>query len=118
MNQRKLPEGLHPDTLAIRAAAERSQYGLFVGVCKDTGHMAEMRVQRDLDWENEIEERAIRHTGHEDPHERSPCPPHPAPPDALPGRRPGAGLRDRGLGAHHGDRPARQAPRQAVREVQ
>ena len=27
MNQRKLPEGLHPDTLAIRAAVERSQYG-------------------------------------------------------------------------------------------
>lgn len=27
MNQRKLPEGLHPDTLAIRAAVDRSQYG-------------------------------------------------------------------------------------------
>ena len=27
MTQRKLPEGLHPDTLAIRAAVERSQYG-------------------------------------------------------------------------------------------
>jgi O-succinylhomoserine sulfhydrylase len=27
MNQRKLPEGLHPDTLAVRAAVERSQYG-------------------------------------------------------------------------------------------
>ena len=27
MTQSKLPEGLHPDTLAIRAAVERSQYG-------------------------------------------------------------------------------------------
>ena len=27
MTQRSLPEGLHPDTLAIRAAVERSQYG-------------------------------------------------------------------------------------------
>lgn len=27
MNQRPLPEGLHPDTLAIRAAVDRSQYG-------------------------------------------------------------------------------------------
>jgi O-succinylhomoserine sulfhydrylase len=27
MTQKKLPEGLHPDTLAIREAAERSQYG-------------------------------------------------------------------------------------------
>ena len=27
MNPKKLPEGLHPDTLAIRAAVERSQYG-------------------------------------------------------------------------------------------
>lgn len=27
MNQRPLPEGLHPDTVAIRAAVDRSQYG-------------------------------------------------------------------------------------------
>nr|WP_315490185.1 O-succinylhomoserine sulfhydrylase [uncultured Rhodoferax sp.] len=27
MSSQKLPEGLHPDTLAIRAAADRSQYG-------------------------------------------------------------------------------------------
>ena len=38
--------------------AKRAPYGVFVGVCKDTGHMAELHVLPDAAWEQEFRARA------------------------------------------------------------
>lgn len=44
--------------LRIYMRAKASTYGIFVGVCKDTGHMAEMHVPCDPAWDEEITSRA------------------------------------------------------------
>lgn len=37
--------------------AKKAPYGMFVGVCKDTGHMAELHVMPDPTWEGEFRAR-------------------------------------------------------------
>jgi hypothetical protein len=43
--------------LGVYVRKEEAPYGSIIGMCKDTGHLAEMLCPRDLAWEAEYEQR-------------------------------------------------------------
>lgn len=45
--------------LGVYVKKEEAPYGTLIGMCKDTGHLAEMVCPRDLLWETEYEHRVV-----------------------------------------------------------
>lgn len=56
--------------------AKKAPYGMFVAVCKDTGHMAELHVMPDPSWEIEFRQRCAYLMKHVAP--GAPIPPRPS----------------------------------------
>lgn len=56
--------------------AKKAPYGMFVAVCKDTGHMAELHVMPDPSWEIEFRQRCAYLMDHLKP--GAPTPPRPS----------------------------------------